>query len=286
MIAYLLIGIVVFIPFIPILKILPLDTDEEGPASSVNLVFVLFLNISFVLAGWITLKWIDRRPPALLGLNFWFSGLKEVFAGFGIGLANFGLVFLILLAFGWISVGWNGVAAADLNTLLFYLATYLVFAGIEEIINRGYLFQALCEGIGTLAAALIISLIFSLVHILNPAFSIMGGIFLFIHALLYTVAYLKTRSLWTPIGLHLAWNFSQGPIAGMKVSGTAVAKSIFLTEAGGPEMLTGGSFGVEGGLVAIIISAVILLVVFKSALLKPSKKYIMIKKHWVERGPA
>ena len=100
MIIYMLVGIVVFLPFIPILKILSLDSGETGPASSVNLVFVFFLNISFVLAAWITLKWVDRRPPALLGLNFWPSSLRELLIGLGMGLVNFGAVFLTLLAFG------------------------------------------------------------------------------------------------------------------------------------------------------------------------------------------
>lgn len=280
MIIFVLVGIVVFIPFIPILKILPLSSGESGPASSVNLVFVLFLNISFILAAWITLKWVDRRPPALLGLNFWSSSVRELVTGFGIGLTNFGLVFLVLLAFGWISVEGAGVTVADLNPFVFYLALHLVFAGIEEIFNRGYIFQAFCEGVGTLPAALIMSLIFSLVHILNPDFSILAGIFLFIHGLLYTVAYLKTRSLWTPIGLHMAWNFTQGPIAGMKVSGTSVSNSFLLTSVSGPDLLTGGSFGVEGGWLAITISTVILVVLLKANWLKPSSRFLRIQRQW------
>jgi membrane protease YdiL (CAAX protease family) len=288
MIIYVLVGIVVFLPFIPVLKnldrLLPLKTDDTGPASTVNLVFVFFLNISFLLAGWITLKWIERRPPALLGLNFWFVSLKELTIGLGIGLVNFGAVFLSLLAFGWISVEWAGFTIGNTDVFLLYLATFLVFAGFEELINRGYLFQTLCEGIGVWTAAVIISLIFSLVHIINPAFSILGGVFLFIHGLLYTVAYLKTRSLWTPIGLHMAWNFVQGPVAGMKVSGTAVNHSLFSTETGGPELLTGGNFGVEGGIVAIFISIIILLALLKADWLKPSTRFQSIEKEWADRN--
>jgi len=284
MIVYLLIGIVVFLPFIPILKILPLGTGETGLASSANLVFVFFLNISFLLAAWITLKWIDRKPPALLGLNFWFPSLKELLIGLGIGLANFGIVFLGLLAFGWISVEWAGVRIADAEVFALYLATFLVFAGFEELINRGYLFQTLCEGVGVWAAAIIVSLIFSLVHIINPAFSLLGGAFLFIHGLLYTVSYLKTRSLWTPIGLHMAWNFAQGPVTGMKVSGTSVNNSFLLTEVTGPDLLTGGGFGVEGGLVAIFVSAIILLVLLKTRWLSPSARFLLVEGKWANKN--
>ena len=283
MIIYLLLGIVVFIPLIPILKILPLDSGDSDFASGANLVFVLFLDISFALAAWIMLKWIDRRPPALLGLNFWPSSLKEFIIGVGIGAANLGLVFLVLLAFGWVSVEWVGLTSAGLSIFLYYLLIYFVFAGIEELINRGYLFQTLCEGIGILPAALAFSLIFSIGHLINPDFSIPAGLFLFIHGLMYTVAYLKTRSLWTPIGLHMAWNFTQGPISGINVSGTAIDNSILITQIRGPDLLTGGNFGVEGGLVAIIISAVILVVIFKARWLKPSKRYLQVEKDWQEK---
>lgn len=178
---------------------------------------------------------------------------------------------------------WAGPTIADAEGFFLYLASFFVFASFEELINRGYLFQAFCEGVGVLAAALIMSLIFSLVHIINPAFSILAGIFLFIHGLLYTVAYLKTRSLWTPIGLHMAWNFTQGPVAGLKVSGTSVSNSFFLSEVSGPDLLTGGSFGVEGGLVAIIISAIILLVLLKAHWLKPSERFLLLEREWAGR---
>jgi len=276
MIVYLIVSVLAFIPFIPILKILPLDSSGADLESSANLVFVLFLNISFIVAGWITLKWIEHRPPALLGMNFWPSGVREFLVGVAIGIANFGLVLIILLLIGEGSMRWSGIAAKDLNVFGFYFAIYLLFAMIEEVINRGYLFQTLCEGIGQVKAAVIISLIFSVIHIFNPDFSILAGVFLFVHGLLYAIAYLKTRSLWTPIGLHMAWNFTQGPVAGMKVSGTSVDNSLFLTEVAGPDFLTGGNFGVEGGLVAILVSIIFVLILVKSRWLNPSERFILI----------
>ena len=282
MIIYLVVSVLVFIPFIPVLKILPLDASSTGFESSANLVFVLFLNISFIVAGWITLRWIDHRPLALLGMNFWPSSAREFVIGVGIGVANFGLVLATLALIGEVSIRWSGIVADDFHVFGLHFAVYLLFAMIEEVINRGYLFQTLCEGIGKVKAAVIISLIFSLVHIFNPDFSILAGVFLFIHGLLYAVAYLKTRSLWTPIGLHMVWNFTQGPVAGMSVSGTSVNNSLFLTDVGGPELLSGGSFGIEGGLTAIIISAIVLLVILKANWLKPSERFLKAARVWVE----
>lgn len=282
MIIYLVMSILVFIPLIPVLKILPLDSSSTDFESSANLVFVLFLNISFIIAGWITLKWIDHRPLALLGMNFWPSSAREFVIGIGIAVVNFGLVLATLALIGEVSIRWSGIAANEFNVFGFDFVIYLLFAMIEEVINRGYLFQTLCEGIGKLKAAVIISLIFSVVHIFNPDFSILAGVFLFIHGLLYAVAYLKTRSLWTPIGLHMAWNIMQGPVAGMNVSGTSVNNSLFLTDIGGPELLSGGNFGIEGGLTAIIISAIVILAILKANWLKPSERFLKAEKMWVE----
>ncbi|MGB2769484.1 MAG: CPBP family intramembrane glutamic endopeptidase [Candidatus Zixiibacteriota bacterium] len=163
-------------------------------------------------------------------------------------------------------------------------ASLLVFPGFEELLHPGYPFQTCCEGVGTLADSIIVSLIFSLARFVNPAFSILGGIFLFVHGLLYIVAYLKTCSLWTPIGLHMAWNFAQGPIAGMKVSGTSTNANLFLTQVKGPDVVTGGSFGVEGGLVAIFISAIVLLVLLKAQWLKPSERLLVIERKWANKN--
>ena len=167
------------------------------------------------------------------------------------------------------------------SSFLRYLMAFFLFAAIEELINRGYLFQAFCEGAGVWVAAIVTSLIFSLVHIINPAFSVLGGVFLFVHGLLYAVAYLKTRSLWTPIGLHMAWNLVQGPIAGMNVSGTSVSSSLLSTEPIGPEFLTGGDFGIEGGLIAIVISTVVLLVLLKMKWLRPSARFLRMERQWL-----
>jgi membrane protease YdiL (CAAX protease family) len=163
-----------------------------------------------------------------------------------------------------------------------YLSSFFVFAAIEELINRGYLFQALCEGAGVWPAAILTSLCFSAVHVINPAFSLLGGLFLFVHGLLYAVAYLKTRSLWTPIGLHMAWNCCQGPLAGMNVSGTSVKHSFMSTTPIGPEWVTGGDFGIEGGVAAIVFSALVLAVLVKAKWLGPSGSFLEIERQWLD----
>jgi membrane protease YdiL (CAAX protease family) len=286
MAVYLLISVITLVPIMAILKLLvtvfPVESEETGLVSTMNLLFVLALNIGFFIGARITLKRVDRRPPALLGLNFWPVSLKEFLIGFAVGLANFGAVLVILLLAGYVSLEQAGVSMSEAGIILKGLAVIFVFAAFEELINRGYLFQAFCEGAGVWIAAVTVSLFFSLVHITNPSFSIISGIHLFVHGLLYAAVYLKTRSLWTPIGLHMAWNLAQGPIAGMNVSGVDVGGSFFHATVDGPTMLTGGEFGIEGSLITVIVSAVILVAVFKARWLKPSPRFLSIEQKWAE----
>ncbi|UCD95315.1 MAG: CPBP family intramembrane metalloprotease [Candidatus Zixiibacteriota bacterium] len=283
---YLLISVITLVPVMAIFKLLvtifPFESKETGVTSTINLLFVLALNIGFLVGAWITLKRVDRRPAALLGLNFWWVSLKEFLIGFAVGLANFGAVLIILVLAGYVSLEPAGISVSEVGLILRSIAVIFVFAAFEELINRGYLFQAFCEGAGVWIAAVTVSVIFSLVHIVNPAFSLIGAIFLFVHGLLYAFAYLKTRSLWTPIGLHMAWNLAQGQFAGMNVSGSDVGASLFNSTVSGPTSLTGGEFGIEGSLITVIISAVILVAVIKASWLKPSPRFQSIERKWAE----
>ncbi len=284
MVGYLLVSALVLAPIFLLLKIFfeifELPSGEAGVASTINIIFVFTLNVGFLLGAWFTLKWVDRRPAALVGMNFWRTSPKEFLIGSGIGLGNFAIIYLILLLFGQISIQSVNITSMDVSLFLKNFTAILMFATIEELINRGYMFQAFCEGAGVLVAALVINVIFSLVHIGNPEYSTIAAIFLFIHGLLYAVAYLKTRSLWTAIGLHMTWNFVQGPVAGMNVSGASFEGGILTTGIDGPAWLTGGDFGIEGSIVTLVVSIMVLLAVLRAKWLKPSARFMSVEEEW------
>ena len=244
--------------------LLPAETGEENIASAVNIVFMLGIDIALVLGAWITLRWIDRRRFVLLGLSFSFQGIKELLAGFAFGFLYLTGIFLILWIAGFADVTRGGLSAQTLNGMLTYLLVFTVAGALEELANRGYLFQALIEGTRAWIAVLGLSLIFSLGHIFNEDFSWVGGICLFLHGILFGLAYLKTRSLWVPIGLHVAWNWAQGSVWGVKVSGTEIPDSLLESVPKGPELLSGGAFGVEGSLITIAVTIGLLLYIWKA----------------------
>ena len=136
---------------------------------------------------------------------------------------------------------------------------------------RGYPFQAFIEGSNTLVAMVVLSLIFSIMHILNPNFSAGGALNIFLAGIQLSVAYIKTRSLWLPTGLHMAWNWTQGPLWGMNVSGIDIPNSFMVSIPTGPELLTGGEFGAEGSLISSLLIILATWYMWRAPWLKPSK---------------
>ncbi|KPL01283.1 MAG: hypothetical protein AMJ91_00570 [candidate division Zixibacteria bacterium SM23_73_3] len=276
MLIYLGMVILAAAPLMGLLKvfsfILPAETGEDHIASAINIVFMVGIDIALVLGAWITLRWIDRRRFALLGLSFSFKGVKELLAGFVFGFLYLTGVFLILWIAGFADVTARGLDAQTLKGMLTYLVVFAAAGTLEELANRGYLFQVLIEGTRAWIAILGSSLIFSLGHIFNQDFSWVSGLCLFLHGVLFGLAYLKTRSLWVPIGIHVAWNWAQGSVWGMKVSGTKISDTLLESVPKGPEILSGGNFGVEGSLITVIVTVGLLLYIWKARWIKPTQK--------------
>jgi membrane protease YdiL (CAAX protease family) len=138
------------------------------------------------------------------------------------------------------------------------LVTPLLVLGIgagvgEEIVARGILFRAVEECFGTWFALLFSAALFGLGHIANPNATWWSSLAIAVEAgLLLGMAFAWTRSLWFVIALHAAWNFTQGPILGIAVSGIAVDGLLKSTLAG-PPMLSGGEFGAEGSVLTMVI---------------------------------
>lgn len=117
----------------------------------------------------------------------------------------------------------------------------------EELLFRGYPFQKLLawnRGYAIVAVALL----FAVLHMNNESVSLLGLFNIFLGGILLGLAYERYRRLWFPIGLHLAWNVTTGPILGHEVSGYEAMRSIFIERGTGPDLLTGGEFGIEGSI--------------------------------------
>jgi uncharacterized protein len=144
-------------------------------------------------------------------------------------------------------------------------------AGIgEEIIARGVIFRIVEEGLGTWWALLISALFFGGAHIFNPGATLWSSAAIAIEAgLLLAMIYHVTRSLWPCIGLHAGWNIMQGTVYGIPVSGGA-SKGWLISNRSGPDWLSGGVFGAEASVVALLACSLVTLALLVVALRRRS----------------
>ena len=125
---------------------------------------------------------------------------------------------------------------------------------MEEILFRGILFRWIEEFGGSWAALFVTSALFGIAHIFNPGATWFSSFAIAVEAgLLLGGVYMLTRSLWMPIGLHAAWNFTQGPVFGVPVSG-GPPNGLLHSTLKGPTLLTGGAFGLEASLICVAIA--------------------------------
>ena len=125
------------------------------------------------------------------------------------------------------------------------LTVFIPAALHEELLFRGYVFQKLLRW-NRLVALLGFAVIFAALHAGNTAVTLLGLGNIFLGGLLLGLAYERYARLWFPIGLHLAWNLTSGPILGHEVSGYVSARTFLIERGSGPLWLTGGEFGIEG----------------------------------------
>ena len=154
-------------------------------------------------------------------------------------------------------VGWAPVPEGTTRGALLARVTllFLAAATFEEVATRGIVFRLLEQGVGTWLAMLLSALFFGLGHRGNPGATWVSSLAIAVEAGgLLAASYVATRSLWLPIGLHWAWNLFEGPVWGSLVSGNEVGVIAQATFPG-PALLTGGAFGPEAGLPAVVLGA-------------------------------
>lgn len=217
-------------------------------ASTTTLGMTAATALATILSVWIMRRWFDGPALLDLGLRPRPGCLTDSLVGLALGPAMFGTMLLVLLATGWASVTAGTVTAVQLLTAF---VTYILVAFSEEVFARGWVLQVLEQGRGRRWAVVGSAVVFSTLHAFNPGFTVMALVGLFLAGLLFAQAYLVTRQLWLPMALHLSWNFSEGPLFGFPVSGMPGAGLATVTPTG-PELVTGGAFGPEAGLVVLV----------------------------------
>ncbi|GEM_PF-973833 len=228
----------------------PTDLTFLAVVAIPNAMATILLTLAFV-------KYMDQRPVMTLGLSRQGSWMAELGFGVLLGPALVGIVFLTALALGWVDITGSLFLRSPATIALALLQTLVVMAGIavtEEVAVRGYILQNLRDGYGAVAALVVSSLLFGVLHLMNPEadLSALGGTLA--AGLILGYGYLATERLWLPIGFHFSWNFALGPIFGFPVSGIDLPAWL-MHNPSGPVVWTGGAFGPEAGVLGIIAMA-------------------------------
>ncbi len=181
--------------------------------------------------------------------------IPHTLLGLLVGLIFMTLVVSTITASGYATVDWNGFSGTQ-QFSMFML--FLAVAVGEEMIFRGVIFRWLDERWNTWVALLISAILFGWMHISNENATWWSSLAIAIEAgLLLGAAYKWSGTLWVPIGIHWAWNYVQGNVFGLAVSGMQVGDTILETTVNGPDIITGGAFGPEASIIAVILGTLI-----------------------------
>ncbi|MCX7512921.1 CPBP family intramembrane glutamic endopeptidase [Frateuria hangzhouensis] len=257
--------VLLLIVFSAALTLIPHGPDESPIGKALR--GLGFRAVAPLLAYLVLVKLIERRPVRELSL-------RRLAPDGALGLAAGALLFSAVVGILWL-LGSYHVIGSNPGAHWFVAAlTVGLGAGIgEEIMFRGVLYRLVEEGLGSWIALLVSALFFGAVHLNNPGATLWAGTAIAIEAgILFGLVYLVTRSLWICMGLHAAWNFVQGTVYGIPVSGTK-ADGWLVSTPSGPDWLSGGVFGAEASVVALtlslLVSAALLSVALRRGLIVP-----------------
>jgi membrane protease YdiL (CAAX protease family) len=192
---------------------------------------------------------IEKRQPTELATP---SMARELGTGLLLGAGLVALTFAVLAALG--AYRFDGVNAVGVMILV-PLAELVLVGMAEEMVFRGVIFGVTERSLGSKAAIVISALVFSLGHLPNEGISVLAVAVIAAYGVLQAALYMKTRRLWVCIGTHIAWNYCVSQVFSSTVSGHAATDGLLRGELVGNAMLTGGAFGVEGSLIALLLIA-------------------------------
>lgn len=238
--------------------------------------------VAVLAASALSARLFERRSLASVGYKLHRGWTSDFAFGSLIGAASLALVVGIEAAAGAASFdvqargGWFLVQA-----FLFLFFFFLAAGAVEELLFRGFPFQALLHNDGPFVAVAVTSILFGLAHIDNTNASLFSVLNTILAGVWLAIACLMTRSLWLATALHYSWNFTMIFVFGLPVSGIKSFNQLswLKGQAGSPVWVSGGEYGPEGGVAVTIVLIISTLFIWKSGLFAPAKEMIAATRH-------
>ncbi|HEX5834414.1 MAG TPA: type II CAAX endopeptidase family protein [Pyrinomonadaceae bacterium] len=248
--------------------------QEFGPSPRLGFLPDLIVRITMLSSalggGYICARFLEGLPWRSLGLTLHKNWFRDLLAGCAIGFIGLAVGVGVAAAAGGLrfTFGGAGVLAPTLRSLVGSAFLFCVAALAEEALFRGYPLQTFSRARLAWLGVLLTLVFFGYVHLSNPNATLgMTFVNTALAGLWLAIGYLRTRSLWFPLGLHWAWNWALGSFFGLPVSGLNLVSNPLLRGAdAGPAWLTGGSYGIEGGVAGTVALVVVTLFTWRTRL--------------------
>lgn len=276
----------------PSLDFLSVDPSGQEYLSPHELIFLVVSNLrnlaAAAIASAVCARVLERRSVGSVGFILHRGWSRDFGLGSLMGAASLAIAAGIAVAAGAVSFEVQTRSGAQIARGFIIVFLFFLIAGAtEELIFRGFPFQALVHNLGGATAVIITSVLFGLAHLSNKNASAFSTINTILAGVWLGLAYLMTRSLWLATALHYSWNFAMAFIFGLPVSGFPMFSSLAWLRGniGTPFWISGGSYGPEGGVAATVALLLSTLVIWKSGLFAPSEEMLSAVNHG-KREPA
>ena len=223
------------------------------------LLFATLIGASMVGIIVLLLRLFEKRGLAAIGLPFDRSAVTATVVGTALGATPILLLVGLALFAGYGSVApGNLTVAGFLQAMLPMLLAGFLLAGWEELALRGYLLRQFSLGLNPVAAVIITGLLFGVMHSGNPGANWEGLVYTALGGILMGWLMVRSGSLWLLVGYHFGWNATAYQLFGLELSGFETESSATVVSLAGSEWLTGGSYGFEASLPAVVFEVLVL----------------------------
>lgn len=237
----------------------------SNPVISMMLFMALTCGMTIIIV-FIWVHFVEKRSLSSIGL-YKDQVLINYFQGFAIGVLMFSVVMCLLFITGQAEIVMQPnltVGLLAIPNILIMIPGWMVQGASEEILTRGWLMNVLVARYNLPLGLIFSSTLFGALHLLNAHVSYIAILNIILIGIFFGLYALKTENLWGACGAHSAWNWAQGNLFGLEVSGNTMnTGSLIQSNLIGSDLITGGSFGPEGGLVVSLVTILSIFLVYR-----------------------